>query len=67
MDVDPVDAGPSWMDPIVAYLTTGALPAEKNESRRVRFRAARYHVIDGVLYKRGYRLPYLRCVHLAQV
>ena len=33
MDVDPIDAGPSWMDPIMMYLTTGTLPTEKNESR----------------------------------
>ena len=26
-----------------------------------------YHIIDGVVYKRGYKLPYLRCVHPAQV
>ena len=25
MDVDPIDVGPSWMDPIMMYLTTGTL------------------------------------------
>ena len=37
MDVDPIDPGPSWMDPITTYLTIGSLTADKNESRRVRF------------------------------
>ena len=55
------------MDPIMMYLATGTLPIEKNESRRVKFRAARYHIINGVLYKHGYRLQYLRCVHQTQV
>ena len=33
MDVDPIDIGPSWMDPITMYLTTRILPIKKNESR----------------------------------
>ena len=67
MDVDPVDVEPSWMDPILMHLTTGNLPKKKNEAKHVRFRAARYHVINGVLYKRGYSIPYLQCIHPAQV
>ena len=67
MDVEPIDVGPSWMDSIMMYLTTGTLPTEKNESRRVRFRAARYHIINGVLYKHGYKLLYFQCIHPTQV
>ena len=59
MEVDPINIGPSWMDPILIYLTTGNLPTEKNKAKRVRFQLARYHVINGVLYKRGYTRPYL--------
>ena len=55
------------MDPILMYLTTGILPTKKNEAQRVKFRAVRYHIINGVLYKRGYRFPYLWCVHSTQV
>ena len=32
MDVDQIRTGPSWMDPILAYLTTGSLPVEKVEA-----------------------------------
>ena len=53
MDVDQIGIGPSWMDPILAYLTTGSLPDEKVEARRIRYPSARYHVINGALYKRG--------------
>ena len=67
MDIDQIGTGRSWMDPILAYLTTGSLPIEKVEARRIRYRSARYHVIDGALYKRGYTLPYLRCVHPTQI
>ena len=67
MEVDPIDMAPSWIDPLLAFLTSGDLPIEKAEARRVRYRAARYHIFNGVLYKRGYTIPYLRCVHPAQV
>ncbi|KAI5336625.1 hypothetical protein L3X38_015893 [Prunus dulcis] len=38
------------------------LPADPAEARRVRHRSARYLVINGSLYKRGFSLPYLRCL-----
>ncbi|VVA38013.1 PREDICTED: rve domain-containing /RVT_3 domain-containing protein, partial [Prunus dulcis] len=38
------------------------LPANPAEARRVRHRSARYLVINGSLYKRGFSLPYLRCL-----
>ena len=47
------------MDPIVTYLATRYLLTEKTEARQVRYRAARYHLINGVLYKRGFTIPYL--------
>ena len=36
-----------------------ALTTKKNESKWVKFWAARYHIINGVLYKRSYKLSYL--------
>ena len=59
MEVDPVEVEPSWIDPIVTYLTTGDQPSEKTKARRVRYRAARYHLINRVLYKKGFTIPYL--------
>ena len=67
MEVDPVEMEPSWMDPIVTYLITKDLPSEKTEAWRVEYQAARYHFINGVLYKRGFTIPYLRFVHPTQV
>ena len=37
MDVDPVNLGPSWMDPILMYVTVRTLPTERNKSKRVKF------------------------------
>ncbi|CAL2227015.1 unnamed protein product [Prunus armeniaca] len=52
----------TWMSPIYAYLTTGTLPTDKSQARKLRYRSARYTVINDVLYKRGYTTPYLKCL-----
>lgn len=51
-----------WMDPIKAYLNEGQLPYDVGEARKLILKATRYTVIDGVLYKRSFTLPYLRCL-----
>ncbi|XP_058075961.1 uncharacterized protein LOC131224683 [Magnolia sinica] len=62
--VNPVDATPSWMDPIYDYLTSGEVPSDRLEARRLRVRAARYVILDGILYKKEHSQPYLRCLLL---
>ncbi|KAH9727588.1 Ribonuclease H [Citrus sinensis] len=52
----------SWRDPIVSYLRDGVLPPDKVRARKLRAQASRYTMIDGVLYRRGYTLPFLRCL-----
>ena len=58
----PVDNSPSWVDPIFEYLTKGKIPEDKNEARRIKYQANRYTVMNGKLYRRGYAMPYLRCL-----
>ena len=55
-----------WMIPIIRYLKKGWLPKDKTEARKIQIRATRFIIIDNVLYKRGYSLPYLRCVRLEE-
>ena len=50
------------MTPILIYLKDGRLPEDKDEARRLRIKAAKYVLIDKVLYKRGFSQPYLRCL-----
>ncbi|KAI5342502.1 hypothetical protein L3X38_010377 [Prunus dulcis] len=57
-----IDHSPTWMDPILQFLQNQALLANPAEARRVRHRSARYPIINGSLYKRGFSLPYLRCL-----
>ncbi|XP_052297264.1 uncharacterized protein LOC127902396 [Citrus sinensis] len=52
----------SWMEPIVSYLRDGVLPPDKLRARKIRAQASRYTMIDGILYRRGYTLPFLRCL-----
>ena len=47
---------------IVLYLKDGKLPEGKDEAKKLRVRAARYVLMDKVLYKRGFSQPYLRCL-----
>ena len=61
-EVQEIEDRENWMTPIVSYLKDGKLPEGKDEARKLRVRAARYVLIDEVLYKRGFSQPYLRCL-----
>ena len=51
------------MTPIIRYLKEGWLPEDKAEARKIQTKAARFVIIDDMLYRRGYSLPYLRCTN----
>ncbi|CAL8991629.1 unnamed protein product [Prunus brigantina] len=61
-ELNTVRQDPSWMDPIHAYLTNGTLPTDRTEAKTVRRPSARYLLLQGILYRRSYSLPLLRCV-----
>ena len=50
------------MTPIVSFLWDGHLPQDANEARKIRKKAARFTILNDVLYKRGFSMPYLKCV-----
>ena len=52
----------SWMNPILSFLQDGRLPQDVEEARKVRKRAARFTIMNDSLYKRGFSMPYLKCV-----
>ncbi|GJZ81826.1 reverse transcriptase domain-containing protein [Tanacetum coccineum] len=56
------EEGDTWMTPIFEYLTEEILPTEANKARAVRRKSKRYGVINGVLYKKYFLGPWLRCV-----
>lgn len=57
-----IETGKSWMDLIISYIRDGTLPVDKRQARKLRCQAARYTLIDGELYWRGYTLPLLWCL-----
>ena len=51
------------MDPIRAYIDEGELPEDKLAAKKLRYKAARYVLTNGVLYRRGIMVGLQRCVH----
>ncbi|GJU69452.1 reverse transcriptase domain-containing protein [Tanacetum coccineum] len=54
--------GPTWMTPIMEYLKDGTLPDNRNEASKLRIKARQYELLEGVLYRRSFLKPWLRCV-----
>nr|GFC53235.1 reverse transcriptase domain-containing protein [Tanacetum cinerariifolium] len=54
--------GPTWMTPIVKYLKEGTLPNDRKEARKLHIKARQYELMEGILYKRSFLTPWLRCV-----
>ncbi|GJX20228.1 reverse transcriptase domain-containing protein [Tanacetum coccineum] len=54
------EEGPTWMTPIMEYLKDGTLPSDRKEVSKLRIKARHYEL--GVLYKRSFLKPWLRCV-----
>ncbi|KAK0585420.1 hypothetical protein LWI29_028232 [Acer saccharum] len=52
----------SWITPIKEYLINDILPSDPLEAKRLKYRATRYSVLNGELYKRGYSRALQRCV-----
>ena len=62
VEVMRVSTRESQMDSIRAYIRDGVLPEDKRQIKKLKCRAARYTLLDGVLYRRGFTLPLLRCL-----
>ena len=58
LEVQQIGGEENWMTPIVLYLKDERLPEDKEEAKKLRIRAAKYVIIDEVLYKRGFSQPY---------
>nr|GEU98462.1 hypothetical protein [Tanacetum cinerariifolium] len=60
------EKGRTWMTPIYEYLAKEILQEEKKKVRAIRRKAGRYAVTNGILYKRSFLEPLLRCVRPLQ-
>nr|GEV17168.1 reverse transcriptase domain-containing protein [Tanacetum cinerariifolium] len=50
------------MTQLVDYIKEGVLPGDKKEARKLRLKARQYELMEGVLYRRSFLTPWLRCV-----
>jgi hypothetical protein len=62
MEVEEISDDPEWATDVVRYLRGGSLPEDKLLSRKVKMHSARYVLIRGLLYRRGYTEPLLKCL-----
>ena len=62
LEVMQIEQKNSWRDPITSYIRDRVLPLDKLRARKIRAQASRYTIIDGVLSRGGYTLPFLRCL-----
>lgn len=53
---------PEWTSDVMKYLNTNELLSDGEEARKVRNRVPHFTVIEGVLYKKDFSKPLLRCV-----
>ena len=58
-----IQSASSWMTPIISFLYDKHLPQDVEEARKVRKRAVRFTILNDTLYKRGFSMPYLKCVN----
>ncbi|GAV83418.1 RVT_3 domain-containing protein [Cephalotus follicularis] len=62
MDIDDPQE-PNWMTPFVIWLRDGILPENPADARKLVYRANRFQFRDGILYKRSFSFPWLRCLN----
>ncbi|XP_071695212.1 uncharacterized protein [Rutidosis leptorrhynchoides] len=56
----------SWMTPIIEFLTKGTLPIDSSEARKIKMKAPMYLLDNGVLYRKSFLGPHLRCLNPTQ-
>ena len=53
-EVQKIDGEANWTPSIMSYLKDKLLPLDKEETQKLRFRAAKFVLLDDVLYKRSF-------------
>ncbi|GJZ45465.1 protein kinase-like domain, concanavalin A-like lectin/glucanase domain protein [Tanacetum coccineum] len=56
------EATRTWMTPIQEYIKKRILPEDATEARTIREKARNYTIEEGILYRKSYLRPLLRCI-----
>ena len=62
VEIHVIPLGINWTTPIISYLKNGTLPEDRNAPRWQKVQSSCFVTVKGVLYKRGFSHPYLRCL-----
>ncbi|XP_059434486.1 uncharacterized protein LOC132167505 [Corylus avellana] len=62
VSVSTTETIPNWQLEIMEYLEKGVLPPDRKSAIQFKIRAAWFTMVNGILYKRGFMLPLLKCV-----
>ncbi|XP_059428507.1 uncharacterized protein LOC132162267 [Corylus avellana] len=57
-----IEVVPAWAEEIVGFLQRGILSGERRKAVRLKQKAARFTLVNGALFKRGFMLLLLKCV-----
>ncbi|GJT58882.1 reverse transcriptase domain-containing protein [Tanacetum coccineum] len=56
------EKGDTWMTPIFKYLAEETLPTDMKKARAIRRKSWWFVVINGILYKKSFLVPWIRCI-----
>ncbi|XP_074355841.1 uncharacterized protein LOC141695500 [Apium graveolens] len=65
--IAPIGVESCWIDLIKPHVETGWIPDDVQETRKLSVRALRYSLIEGLLYKRSFVIPHLKCLRPLEV
>ena len=57
-----IQSANSWMTSIISFLQDEHLPQNTEEAKKIKKRVARFTILNDTLYKRGFSMPYMKCV-----
>ncbi|XP_074323814.1 uncharacterized protein LOC141660724 [Apium graveolens] len=57
-----IESNRNWMTPFINYLEKGELPKDKGKAQRLKAKAAKFFLEEGLLYRRTFSSPILKCV-----
>ncbi|XP_074351741.1 uncharacterized protein LOC141690884 [Apium graveolens] len=61
-EVMEIENSPNWMTPFINYLEKGELPEDKGKAQRLKAKAAKFFIEEGILYRRTFSSPILKCI-----
>ena len=63
LNVEEGNALEGWQFEITNWLANGMLPSDRAKARTIQNRSLRFYLEGGILYKRGFKGPDLRCIN----